>query len=537
MPQHYALDSVHLAAHKGDTDPSADPDNHVRPGVFWVDTLNGAPFTLRMRNDADDGWDEVGSVTGGAASNLVDEALTATASASSTGSGNGAGGVALAAACVNDGNQSSAWGPTQGVNPEASWVKLDLGSAKTIVGFRAIQDVYGQFRAMIRWKVQSSPDNAAWTDQFVIDAQEDTGEIIFPSPVSARYWRLLAVSHWYDFDDADALWEVYRFSVFSGEPGPRDSYVSVSVPSATCVYDASFEDEKAIYAFDQNWLLRWAIPFDNSEEELDQWVSVDLGEAHAISYFDGLFNCLAGTLELTVQSSTDNAIWDDQHVFTVELIHPEAHVFDPPITARYWRILCTASTANGFGAARVNFWTGDPAPETTLIYGHVIVDEAGDPVPQRGNLQFVGDGVAVTDDEESDTTIVTIPGGGGGGDPQVVTLSVVLDGGGVEIADGVKADLVVDFACTILGVTLLADQAGSLVVDLWKDSYANYPPVVGDSICAAAKPTISAATKAQDTTLTGWTTSVAAGDIVRVNVDSCTTIQRCTVALKLERAA
>ena len=117
--------------------------------------------------------------------------------------------------------------------------------------------------------------------------------------------------------------------------------------------------------------------------------------------------------------------------------------------------------------------------------------------------------------------------------PDVRTINFVIDGGGVAITTGLKGDIVFDFACTINQWTLLADQSGSIVVDIWKDTYANYPPVVGDSITASAKPTISSATKGQSSTLTGWTTSIAAGDIVRFNVDSITTCQRVTLAIKV----
>ncbi len=82
---------------------------------------------------------------------------------------------------------------------------------------------------------------------------------------------------------------------------------------------------------------------------------------------------------------------------------------------------------------------------------------------------------------------------------------------------------------------MLADQSGSIVVDIWKDAYANYPPVVGDSITASAKPTITTAVKSQDSTLTGWTTSVSAGDTLRFNVDSITTCQRVTLSLRVTK--
>jgi hypothetical protein len=114
-------------------------------------------------------------------------------------------------------------------------------------------------------------------------------------------------------------------------------------------------------------------------------------------------------------------------------------------------------------------------------------------------------------------------------------VAFIIDGGGATITTGVKGDLALDFAATINQVTLLADQSGSIVVDIWKDTYANYPPTGADSICASAKPTISSATKSKDSTLTGWTTSVASGDTLRFNVDSITTCQRVVVVLKMTR--
>lgn len=113
----------------------------------------------------------------------------------------------------------------------------------------------------------------------------------------------------------------------------------------------------------------------------------------------------------------------------------------------------------------------------------------------------------------------------------VVGVNFIIDGVGVEIADGVAGFIEIPFACTITRASLLADQTGSIVLDLWKDTYANYQPTVADTITASAKPTIASGLKAQDATLTGWTVALAAGDILAVNVDSCTDITRCTLSL------
>ena len=72
----------------------------------------------------------------------------------------------------------------------------------------------------------------------------------------------------------------------------------------------------------------------------------------------------------------------------------------------------------------------------------------------------------------------------------------------------------------------------SIVVDLWKDTYANWPATVADTITASAKPTITTAEKNEDSTLTGWTTSFAAGDTLRLNVDSVTSATRVWLCME-----
>ncbi|GAI84044.1 unnamed protein product, partial [marine sediment metagenome] len=82
-------------------------------------------------------------------------------------------------------------------------------------------------------------------------------------------------------------------------------------------------------------------------------------------------------------------------------------------------------------------------------------------------------------------------------------------------------------------MTIVADKSGAIVVDIWKDTYEHFPPDDGDSITASAPPTLSQAQKGQDTTLTGWDKGLAAGDWLTFNVDSCTTITRVTISLKV----
>lgn len=125
------------------------------------------------------------------------------------------------------------------------------------------------------------------------------------------------------------------------------------------------------------------------------------------------------------------------------------------------------------------------------------------------------------------------------GPSQVAGLSVSIDGAGSVISTGWKGNIVVDFACTITQATMLADQTGSAVVEVWRTTFSAYAPpthpATADKISAAAPLTISAAQKVQDATLSGWTTSIAAGDVLALNVNSCSAITRLTIALKVTR--
>jgi hypothetical protein len=120
-------------------------------------------------------------------------------------------------------------------------------------------------------------------------------------------------------------------------------------------------------------------------------------------------------------------------------------------------------------------------------------------------------------------------------DDTITAITFIIDGGGSAITTGQKGHLEIPFDCEIQRVTLLADQVGSIVIDIWKDTYANFPPTSADSICGGNKPTISSAQKYQDSTLTGWTKTINAGDILAFNVDSVSTITRLTIALKVKK--
>jgi hypothetical protein len=115
------------------------------------------------------------------------------------------------------------------------------------------------------------------------------------------------------------------------------------------------------------------------------------------------------------------------------------------------------------------------------------------------------------------------------------SITFIIDGGGSAITTGEKGHLEIPFDCEIESVVLLADQSGDIVIDIWKDTYANFPPTDADTICGGNEPELDGAQKYQDETLTDWTTEISAGDVLAFNVDSVATITRLTISLKIKK--
>lgn len=86
---------------------------------------------------------------------------------------------------------------------------------------------------------------------------------------------------------------------------------------------------------------------------------------------------------------------------------------------------------------------------------------------------------------------------------------------------------------TISRWTLYGDVAGSAVVSVWRDTYANYPPVIGDTITGGNDPTVTAALTATDNVLTGWSTTVQAGDFIGVLLASASTFKQLTFQIEI----
>ena len=100
-------------------------------------------------------------------------------------------------------------------------------------------------------------------------------------------------------------------------------------------------------------------------------------------------------------------------------------------------------------------------------------------------------------------------------------MHFTIDGGGEIISTGAKSWIRLPFACTITGWELTVDTSATITIDVWRDTYANFPPDNGDTLTNGHEPAIAAAVKAQDTDISDWTdVTLDVGDYVKINVDA-----------------
>lgn len=225
----------------------------------------------------------------------------------------------------------------------------------------------------------------------------------------------------------------------------------------------------------------------------------------------------SGTLATTVAKITGTAVTSTTGTTNVVFDHSPtlvtpnigAATLGGTLTASAQNIVTDTTTGTKIGTAtnqKLGFYNASP-----------IVQPTGDALTALSNLGLVATPTLSTADLPTNQPIRGI--------------SFTIDGGGSTITTGVKGFVTIPFACTITDMWMLGDQTGSIVVDVWKKAFTTTLPAVGNTITSSDVPTISSAITVHDSTLTGWTTSVSAGDMMGFNVNSVTTMQRVTITL------
>jgi hypothetical protein len=113
------------------------------------------------------------------------------------------------------------------------------------------------------------------------------------------------------------------------------------------------------------------------------------------------------------------------------------------------------------------------------------------------------------------------------------TINVVIDNGSLDIATGSKGYLNIDVTGTIESWMLVSEDPGSIAIDIFKTTYANFPNGF-TSIVGSEFPLIVNGRKSRDESLSTWNTKITAGDILDFRVVSCTGISKCSVFLRIK---
>jgi hypothetical protein len=108
-------------------------------------------------------------------------------------------------------------------------------------------------------------------------------------------------------------------------------------------------------------------------------------------------------------------------------------------------------------------------------------------------------------------------------DALVGGIGTVLDNSGTVLGTGFAGYKRATEACTIVGWSIEANGTSpTMTFDVWKIATGTALPTVANTITASAKPALATGNALKSTTLTGWTTAVAANDIFGFNLDAVT---------------
>jgi hypothetical protein len=173
----------------------------------------------------------------------------------------------------------------------------------------------------------------------------------------------------------------------------------------------------------------------------------------------------------------------------------------------------TATTANG---------------KTTINQSgvaSVALQTNGTPNGSQSLLNLAnGTGIVITDNGTGTVTVRNAATGG---------LGVSIYGSTVPNT-GLLGFIQLDYSCTINSWTIITNSSsGSAQFDIKKSNYATYPTTT--SIVASAPPLVTTSQKATSSTLTGWTTTITAGDIVEFYLTSVSTATIMALIINVTR--
>jgi len=120
-------------------------------------------------------------------------------------------------------------------------------------------------------------------------------------------------------------------------------------------------------------------------------------------------------------------------------------------------------------------------------------------------------------------------------------LTAIMDNSGAAFAGGTgcSSGSSIGFEMPVAGslqtATLITDNASDIEIQLWKDTFANYPPASPDNITGNSPLRTLSLRTLQVTALTTWTCCFAAGDWIVPRIIGCSGPTKVFMALRWNR--
>lgn len=115
---------------------------------------------------------------------------------------------------------------------------------------------------------------------------------------------------------------------------------------------------------------------------------------------------------------------------------------------------------------------------------------------------------------------------------QAITFKTI-EASAITTGEKTVTRLVVPYSGTITGWYIVTNTNTTATIDIWKLNAVI--PTNANTITASAKPSVTAASYASSSTLTGWTTSVAVGDVMVIEIEANNTATEIALILQIEK--
>ena len=113
------------------------------------------------------------------------------------------------------------------------------------------------------------------------------------------------------------------------------------------------------------------------------------------------------------------------------------------------------------------------------------------------------------------------------------SFGLTIGNGSSVITTGQKGFIKMPYPGTITDWTIISETSGSVVMDIWKDTYVNFPPTSADTITGNNYPYLASQSINTDNVLSGWTKDFLVNDVFVFNILSADTVTSINLTINV----